>query len=65
MFSARIKYAGRGRPARVVRAGPARIATPSLYFGHVRCFLIQHIDNLYFCDFGLYLDCIEIYLDFN
>jgi len=20
---------------------------------------------LYFCDFGLYLDCIEIYLDFN
>jgi len=23
------------------------------------------LDNLYFCDFGLYLDCIEVYLDYN
>jgi len=29
------------------------------------CFFSLHIDNLYFCDFGLYLDCIKIYLDFN
>jgi len=29
------------------------------------CFFSQHIDNLYFCDFNLYLDCIKIYLDFN
>jgi len=28
-------------------------------------FFNQHKDNLYFCDFDLYLDCIKIYLDFN
>jgi len=28
-------------------------------------FFSQHIGNLYFCDFGLYLDSIEVYLDFN
>jgi len=37
VFSARIKYAGRGGPARVVRAGPkragpTRIATPNQYY---------------------------------
>jgi len=25
----------------------------------------KHIDNLYFYDFGLYLDCIKVYLNFN
>jgi len=28
-------------------------------------FFSQQIDNLYFCDFSLYLDYIKIYLDFN
>jgi len=28
-------------------------------------FVSQHIDNLYFCNFGLYLDFIKVYLDFN
>jgi len=25
----------------------------------------QQIDHLHFCDFGLYLDCIKVYLHFN
>jgi len=29
------------------------------------CFFIQHINNLYFFYFDLYLDCIKVYLDFN
>jgi len=28
-------------------------------------FFNQHIDNLYFCDFGLYLDGIKVNLHFN
>ena len=37
----------------------------TLYLDHIRFFFSQHIDNLYFCDFSLYLDCIKVYLDFN
>jgi len=37
----------------------------ALHLGHVRFFFSQYIDNLYFCDFSLYLNCIEVYLDFN
>jgi len=33
--------------------------------GHVSLFILANTDNLYFCDFGLYLDCIKVYLDFN
>jgi len=29
------------------------------------CFFSQHIDNLYFSNFGLYLDFIKVYLDFK
>jgi len=29
------------------------------------CFFSQHMIICYFYDFSLYLDCIEVYLDFN
>jgi len=28
-------------------------------------FFIQHINNLYFFYFGLYLDCVKVYLYYN